>query len=61
MLKIIILNSIINITRGTCITISCAFHVHISSTNYEESGYNLNLNLLPCCTNRMFHILGKVG
>ena len=31
---------------------------HMSSRNYEDSGYGLNLDLLTSC---MFHILGAVG
>ena len=28
---------------------------------YDESGSNLNLDLLTCCPNDVFHILGEVG
>ena len=33
----------------------------MSSKNYEESGYNLDLNFLTISTNHMFHIPGEVG
>ena len=32
----------------------------MSSENYEESGYNFNLDLLTSCTKCVFHILGDV-
>jgi hypothetical protein len=35
--------------------------IPISSKNYEESGYNLDLDLLPSCINYVFHILGEVA
>ena len=33
----------------------------MSSENYEESGYNLGLNMLTVSYKLLFHILGEVG
>jgi hypothetical protein len=38
------------------------YDVHMSSKNYEASGYGLDLDSLAIfCPNHMFHILGEVG
>ena len=34
---------------------------HISSKNYKESGYCLNLVMLTISCSRVYHILGEVG
>ena len=38
------------------------YNVHISSKNYEESNYNLGLDLLTISSSLcVYHILGEVG